>query len=228
MKNHLKRISAPKTWLINRKENTFILRPNPGSHSLDTGMPLGVVMRDLLNLASTMDEVKKILSNNNIAVDGKRRKDHRYLVGLFDVLSFPETKKYYRMSIDEKGRIIIIEIDEKESKLKLCKVVGKNAISGGKLQFHLHDGKNILSTQKAKVGDSLLISLPTLEVKEVMALQAGAEVILTKGNHGGDIGKLKEIKSKEAVYVSSTGKEIDTYKDYLFVLGKKESAITLR
>ena len=28
MTNHLKRIAAPKTWNINRKDRTFIIKPN--------------------------------------------------------------------------------------------------------------------------------------------------------------------------------------------------------
>ena len=51
MKNHLKRIAAPKSWLINRKSSTFIVRPNPGAHALDKGLPLGVIIRDNLKLA---------------------------------------------------------------------------------------------------------------------------------------------------------------------------------
>ena len=41
MKNHLKRIASPRTWLINRKSNTFITRPKPGAHSFEHGISLG-------------------------------------------------------------------------------------------------------------------------------------------------------------------------------------------
>ena len=61
-KNHLKRIASPKTWKIGRKLHTFISRPNPGPHSLPMGMPLNIVLRDLLKFADTSYEVRKILS----------------------------------------------------------------------------------------------------------------------------------------------------------------------
>jgi len=226
MKNHLKRIASPKTWIINRKENKFILRPTPGGHPLDNGMPLGVIMRDMLKLASVMSEVKKILNNKEVLVDGKRRKDHGFIVGLFDVISLPGLKKYYRLVLDSKGRIAFSEIDEKESKLKLSKVTGKTALKKGNVQFNLHDGKNIVANEKAKVGDSLLLELPKLTVKKVLPLKEGMRVFLTKGNHAGDSGTLKGLKGKEAKYFARE-QEIETSKDYLFVVGEKESEIKI-
>ncbi len=226
MKNHLKRIATPRTWVINRKAETFITRPNPGAHSLYFATSLGVVLRDKLGLVSTMSEAKKVLNRKNILVDGKRRKDHRYAVGLFDVISVPETKKAYRALLDNKGRIVIQEIDEKEASLKPCKILGKKVLAKGKLQFNLHDGKNIISDKKANVGDTFILSLPKLEVKEVLPLKEGTFVFLTKGKHGGNSGILKEIRGKEAIYVADKN-EIETAKEYLFVLGEKDSKIKL-
>lgn len=226
MKNHLKRIASPRTWIINRKENKFILRPAPGGHSLDSGMPLGVIMRDVLRLASTMGEVKKILNNKEVLIDGIRRKDHSFLVGLFDAISIPELKRYHRLVLDNKGRIVFSEIDEKESKLKLSKVTGKTALKKGKMQLNLHDGKNIITEEKAKVGDSVLLDLPKLTIKKVLPLKEGMSVFLTKGKHAGDSGILMALKGKEAKY-SAREQEIETSKDYLFVVGEKEPEIKI-
>jgi len=226
MKNHLKRIATPRTWVIDRKAQTFITRPNPGAHSLYFGTSLGVILRDQLGLVSTMSEVKKALNRKNILVDGKRRKDHRHAVGLFDVISVSETKKSYRVLLDNKGRLAIQEIDEKEASLKPCKIVGKKILAKGKLQYNLHDGKNIISDQKANVGDTFILSLPKLEIKEVLPLKEGNFVFLTKGKHGGNSGILKEIRGTEATYTSQK-KDIETTKAYLFVLGEKDTKIKL-
>ena len=105
MKNHLKRIASPRTWLINRKQNKFTVRPKPGAHSLEQGLALGIVVRDLLKLASTMMEVKKLLNDQEILVDGKRRKDYRFITGLFDVITIPVLKKSFRVLLDAKGHV---------------------------------------------------------------------------------------------------------------------------
>jgi small subunit ribosomal protein S4e len=224
MKNHLKRIATPRTWVIDRKCNTFICRPSAGAHSYENGLPLGIILRDILKLSSSMTEVKKLLNNNDILVDGKRRKNHHYIVGLFDVLNIPTTKKAYRIVFDNKGRIVVKECDEKESGFKICKIVGKTILTKGRVQYNLHDGKNIISEEKAKVGDSLMLTLPKLEIKEVLPLEKNVTVFLTKGKHSGDIGKFKEINANVAVYTKDK-QDVETDKNYLFVIGKDKPKI---
>ena len=136
-------------------------------------------------------------------------------------------KKSFRSIFDKKGRIIVNEINEKESSIKVSKVVGKTALSKGKIQLNLHDGKNILSDIDVKVGDSVVLSLPDLKIKEVLPLKEGATIFLTKGKHGGSVGVLKEIKNNEATY-STGGKDVETAKGYLFVVGNgKEPKIAI-
>ncbi|MEK6899545.1 MAG: 30S ribosomal protein S4e [Nanoarchaeota archaeon] len=227
MKNHLKRIASPKTWFVDRKANTFIVRPNPGAHAFENGLPLGIILRDELSLASTMCEVKKLLNDKVVLVDGKRRTNHSFIVGLFDVLSIPELKKHYRILLDAKGRLMISEITASESGVKLAKIVGKTKITQGKLQFHLHDGRNITTDTDAKVGDTFVLSIPEAKIKKVLPLKKGMKVFLTKGKHASDLGVLKEIKGEEASY-SMDGTEVETAKEYLFVVGEKESEIKIK
>jgi len=225
MKNHLKKIAAPRTWIIDRKQNTFITRPKPGAHSLVNGISLGVVLRDILQLGKAMSEIKKLLNMKEILVDGKRRKDHRYIIGLFDVLSIPLLNKAYRLSLNKRGKIVLGEIPAKESNLKLVKVVGKKIITKGKLQLNLHDGKNIIvDDKKIKVGDSLLLELPKLIVKDHFKLQPGIKIFFTGGKYKGAVGDLENITEKEVICVVA-GKKTENVKSNLFVLGNKKTAI---
>lgn len=227
MKSHLKRLATPKTWKINRKEKVFIVRPNPGAHSFERGLPLNVVLKELLKLVKTTREVKKVLKNNLVLVDGKRRENHHFLTGLFDVLSIPELKRSYRMLLNKRGKLQVKEISPEEGGFKPCKVVGKKVLTKGKTQLNLHDGKNIIcKEQKVKVGDTLVLTLPQLEIKEILPLKAGANVFLIKGKHIGEVGILKEIKGREAVYLADN-EEIETARDYLFVVGDKKPVINL-
>lgn len=227
MTSHLKRIASPRTWKIDRKQFVFTVKPSPGAHAKERGLPLGLLMRDTLKLGAIMGEVRKILNNKNILVDGKRRKDHRFNIGLFDVLTISELNKHYRMFIDKKGFLVLKEISAAESNVKVCKVIGKKVLPKGKMQYNLYDGKNFLSSEKINVGDSAVLSLPKLDVKKVLPLKAGMTVFLTKGKHCGEVGILKYLKGEQAVYVVD-GKEVETAKDYLFVVGEKEPVIQLK
>lgn len=227
MKNHLKRIPAPKNWSLNRKKNTFIVRPNPGPHPLKYSLPLGIVIRDILGYGQTIREVKKLLNNKNVLVDGQRKKDHRLAVGLFDVISFPDLKEDWRVIFDPKGRIIVKKIKSEESKIKPCKIVNKTKLSKN-IQINLHDGKNILADNnfKGKVGDTVLISLPDQKIQETMELKKDAFVYITRGKQSGDSGLLQEIKENQASYQKDK-QTIETLKKYLFVLGNKKSSIDI-
>jgi len=228
MKNHLKTLSSPKTWLINRKDKKYIVRPKPGPQSLDASLPLGLILRDLLKKTRTMREAKKLLNNKQVLIDGKRRKEYRLPVGLFDVVSFPEIKEDYRILFDTKGRVTFKKIDPKENKVKPCKIVGKTMLAK-KLQLNLHDGKNILVEKdfKCKVGDTVIINLPDHKVKELLELKKDAFIYLIKGKRGGDSGLFQEAKGNLIIY--QKGKEkIQTLKKYLFVLGDKKSVIDIK
>ncbi len=221
MTSHLKRIAAPRTWgMLDRKENKFTLRPHPSGHSMEFTLALGTVLRDYLGLAGTMAEAQKLCHANEVLVDGKRRKDRRATIGLFDVLSIPTLKKQWRVTLDAKGRLIVEELAANAAGQKVARVVGKTMLAGGKLQLNLYDGKNILvgKDQKVRVGDSVVISLPDLKVKKVLALEEGATVFLVKGKHAGATGTLKSVVADTAKYLNADKEEIETSKRYLFVV----------
>lgn len=56
-------------------------RPSPGPHKLRECLPLIVFLRNRLKYALTYDEVKKILKQRLIKVDGKVRTDVTYPAG---------------------------------------------------------------------------------------------------------------------------------------------------
>ncbi|MBS3169098.1 30S ribosomal protein S4e [Candidatus Woesearchaeota archaeon] len=226
MKNHLKRVTSPKTWALPRRGRVFITRPLPSGHPIDQGMPLGLVLRDMLALALTMSEVRKILLSKEVLVDGKRRKDHRFHVGLFDVISFPGLGKQYRMVLNQNGYLALIPIPAAEASLKLGKVLGKSILKSGKVQYHLHDGRNLSTKSVSKVGDTFLFTVPAQEVQKVFPLKEGAKIITYAGKNAGRVGMIRKIAGRESTY-NAGGKDVETVTRHLFVVGEKEMALTV-
>lgn len=227
MKNHLKRIAAPQTWVLDRRERTFTVKPNPGAHKEEMCLPLGIILRDVLGLAGTMNEVRKIINTQEVLIDGKRRKDHHFGVGLFDVLSLVALAKFYRVLLDTKGRLIVCEISGSEVSEKVCRIVAKHVISGGQIQYTLHDGKNVRGDFTARVGDSVVLDVATSRVKEVLALAQGCCVYLVDGKHAGSVGTLKELGEKDVVVHLENNEEVSTARSCVFVVGKKVSFMNL-
>lgn len=227
VKNHLKRLAAPRSWPIKRKDSRFITRPKPGPHSLKLGVSLGVLIRDILRYAKTTGEVKKILQNKDVLVDCARRKEHRFIIGLMDIIGIPEIKKYYRVILDKKGKIGLIEIEKNEASIKPCKIIGKNNVKG-KTQLNLFDGRNILvDKDDYKVNDTIIISLPNQEIKKHLKFDKNILVFLTGGKHIGEIGLVEDIISDKIRYKNKKGEVFETLKKYAFAIGKEKPEIKL-
>ena len=220
VEKHLSRLAMPNTWKIKRKRIKWVTRPLPGPHSIDSGLPLNVLLRDTLKLARTAKEVKNILNNQEILIDGVRRKEPKFIVGLMDTVAIPKIKKYFRILFNKKGNIIAFEIKPDEAKVKPCKIKCSTVIKKGKFQLNLYDGKNILTKDKSyKVGDTAVIELPSQKIKEFLKLEKGATVYLTGGKHIGETGIVEDIKENRLVY--KRGEDtFETLKNYAFVIGK--------
>ncbi len=223
---HMKRIAVPKAVPItNKKEYTWIKKPIAGPHSRDYCMALGVLLRDVLKIASTTREVRRILRERKVLVDGKVRVEEKFPVGMMDVISFPDAKKNYRIMIDWKGRLVPQEIDEKETGSKILKVTKKHTAPKGKITLTFHDGKNMYGDNHIKVGDSVVVKLPKPELVSHMKLESGARCLVKEGKHAGSIVKLREILRRKGgkrpeVMVEGEDGNFETVLDYLFVIGK--------
>lgn len=228
MSKHIKRYSAPKSWKIDRKSRKYIAKPSPGTHKTEHSLPLSVILRDVLKYATTKREARYILNKKNVLVDNIARLDHRFPVGLFDVLSFSGINENFRAVLDKKGKIAIVKIGKDESKIKPYKIIGKRKI-GGKVQLNLSGGKNILADEdKYKVGDAVLLDLEkNNKILEIIQLKKDALVYLTGGKHIGQTGKVQEIMGKRIIYKAEDGEEVETLKEYAFPVGKDKPLINL-
>lgn len=227
MERHLSRLAMPKSWKIKRKGIKWVTRPHPGAHSLKLGLSLNVFLRDLLTLAKTTREVKSILNKQEVFVDGKRRKDHKYIVGLMDVVTLPKINKSYRILLNEKGYIRAVAIKKDEAGIKPCKITGKTVVRKGKMQLNLFDGKCLLvDKNELNVGDSVVIEIPSQKIKERLPFAKGSTIYLIGGKHVGNVGVVEEIMNRRIVYKRDQDR-FETLKRYAFVIGKGKPVIEL-
>lgn len=226
-KRHLKRYAAPKSWTLLKKERVFITRPNPGAHKAKISTALNLLLKQL-GFAETTNEVKKILNTREIFVDGKRVKDHKFPVGLMDVVSIKDTGENFRILLNEKGKLKIIPIEDKEAKIKLCKIINKTVIKKGKVQINFNDARNIIvEKDDFKTGDTVIMQVPEQKIIDCLRLDKKMTVLITDGKHIGTIGSVEDIKGDTITY--SVNKEhLKTLKKLAFVVGKDKEAIKLK
>ncbi|MBU1121062.1 30S ribosomal protein S4e, partial [Candidatus Micrarchaeota archaeon] len=189
-----KRIASSKTRRLNRKEKTFTIKCLPGPHSKGYSIPLGFVLRDLLGYASNLREAKRIIRDGKVMVDGRVRKEIRFPVGMFDLISIKEMKKHFVLLFDEKGRLKVDELKKKGPLTKLCKVTGKRKIKKGRQQLSTNDGRSFLEEKiEIKVGDTIKIELPSGKILSAISLKKGNLAFISGGTHVGSIAKITEI-----------------------------------
>jgi small subunit ribosomal protein S4e len=190
--NHLKRLAMPRSWPLPRKTSVWVTRPTPGAHSLERGMPITLVIRDVLGLAQTAREVRFILHNELAQIDGRVVKDTRRSVGLMDVLTVGD--EHFRCVLDHNGRLQYRPISGDDAEWKVCRIEGKTTIKGGQTQLNLHDGRNIVveDPQAYNTGDSLKLKLPEQKILEHIRFGEGTRCYLIGGAHVGSTAEVQD------------------------------------
>ena len=189
----MKRQLAPPFWAIKRKEGQFVMRVNPGPHPRNRAYPLGTVLRDVLNVASTAFEAERILKAGKVKVDGMERRDHNFAVGLMDVVELAMGQAF-RMVPKNSALLSPITIDEAEKGLKLVKITSKTIVRGNKIQYGFHDSKTLISDQNLKVGDSCVVSLPETNITNHIPFEKGSTALIITGENAGALGRIEDIK----------------------------------
>jgi small subunit ribosomal protein S4e len=234
MSDHLKRLNAPDSWHIAKKTTKFITKTAPGPHNANA-MPIAVWLRDHMGLARNLKEVKQILHQNDVIINGRPCRDAKVGIGIFDIISLPKINKFYRILRDKNGRHVSIEIDAEAAKTRLCKVKNKTIVSGGKVQLNMRDGANLLADNTYKAGDSIILSLEPetrFNIIDHFPFAVGNMAMVIGGRHSGKVARIVDIVKmpgsvpNKIILEDETAKtRFDTIAPYIYMVGKQTSAI---
>ncbi|HRZ85738.1 MAG TPA: hypothetical protein P5277_03070 [Candidatus Paceibacterota bacterium] len=211
---HKKRLNSSKVWPIPRKGKKYIVVP---SHNPKNGIPLLVLIRDVMKLVKTRKELKRILKERNIQVNGNDVKEDNLSLLLFDTIKLKPNNKCYRIVYDKNKKLDVKEINEKESNEKITKVANKKILSGGMVQLNFNDGRNLLSKEKINVGDSVLINMKERKIEKVLPVKEKSNVLIIKGKHLGYTGIINHLgKEKSTIKINEKDFEINN-KDLMVI-----------
>ena len=203
--SYLKRQMIPKNWPVKRKGLTYVVRPNFNTHN---GIPILIILRDMLNMAQNRKEVKRALYSKHILLNGKTVRDERNSALLFDIITIVPSKKFYRIELSEGGKFQIEEIKKDEANKKIAKVVNKKILKGKRTQLNLSDGRNFISNLKCNINDSVLINLEKGEIEKCLPLKEKAKVIVFAGKHSGEKGSIEKLDLEKKMAKVNEGKKI--------------------
>lgn len=229
-KKHLKRLNAPRGWMLDKTGGAFAPRPSTGPHKLRESLPLVIFLRNRLKYALTNNEVTRIVMQRHIKIDGKVRTDPNYPAGFMDVITIDKTSENFRLIYDVKGRFTVHRITPEEAKYKLLKVK-RVQIGPKKVPFILtHDGRTIRYPDPViHQNDSIQYDIATGKVMDVLKFEPGNLCMITGGRNLGRCGTViqreKHPGSFEIVHIKdSTGHVFATRLTNVFIIGKSTKA----
>jgi small subunit ribosomal protein S4e len=227
MTKHQKRLSAPNSWPIERKEETFTVKADAGPHG-KAGVPLLILLRDVLGYADSKKEARYALNQDTVLVNGDAVSDEARPIGMFDILAFTEREEYFRVFPDEGGRLALTPIDAESADSRLGKIAGKQSVKGGATQLTLHDGSNVRveaddDPDQYHSKDSLVVDNETKEIVAHFPYEEGALVTAVDGTHAGEIGEVTEItvtpgSGNNSVTVETEEYTFETVEQYVVVI----------
>ena len=233
-KKHIQRLAAPASWPVVRKGVKWIAKPLPGAHTLEKGMPLIVYLRDLLNIVQSTREAKRILNQKLILVNGVAIKEPNFAVGLFDTIKILKYEKAYRVLLNTRGKLYLIEISERELHTRPAKVVGKTILKKGKVQINLSNGWNFITDKDVyKVNDVLLMDAKTKKPAKHIKLAKDSVIYITGGSHVGQIavidGFVEEglLRKKKFILAKISNQAVKVLTSEVFVMGAEQPEIKL-
>ncbi len=237
----LKREPAPAFWPIKRKLMTWAPRTRPGPHARERSIPLVTIVRESLGYAKTAREAIHIINTGKVKIDGIIRKDHRFPVGLMDVLQIQGADNIFRILPEPNKGLTPKPIDQKEAGFKLCKIVGKKTVEGGKTQLNLHDGRNLIvqpreprqkTDPEFSVGAAIQLGLPEQKILRSIAFQPGALGLVIDGRNQGLAGKITSITQgtharQKSVRIATAAEEFETPAAYVIPVGTEAPLVGL-
>ena len=232
-KKHLKRLFAPKDWMLSKLNGVFAPRPNAGPHKLRECLPLLIVLRNRLKYALNAKEANMILRQGLCLVDGRARTDVKYPAGFQDVIELPKTGDRFRLLYDVKGRFTLVKIGETEANIKLCKVTNVYTTTGRIPVIATHDGRRIrYPDPKIARNDTIVVNTRDGKVSDVMKTRPGKIVMVTGGSNRGRVGEIVSIESHPGSFdiarlKDKAGNEFATRANNIFVIGSSYDSVAI-
>ncbi|CAI2180475.1 8258_t:CDS:2 [Funneliformis geosporum] len=157
-RKHLKRLNAPRHWMLDKLTGTYAPRPSPGPHKLRECLPLVVFLRNRLKYALTKKEVQSILMQRFVKVDGKVRTDTTYPAGFMARYKLAKVKK---VQVGAKGIPFIVTHD------------------GRTIRY---------PDPLIKVNDTVKLDLENNKITEFIKFEVGHVAMITGGRNMGRVG----------------------------------------
>lgn len=208
---HLTRQEISTKIPIPRKGTKYIAR---ASSHLSNSVPVVIAIRDMLHLAQATREVKQMIHQSLLKINGKPVKDYKTSIKLFNI--FEAGKRAYKLTLSKNGKF---QFEESKENLRICKITNKKLLKNNTIQLNLLDGSNILlnNGEKVKVGDSIYIDFSG-RIKSHLPLEKGRDIFVFSGKYIGKSGKIESLNDKNVTIKLKDGGLVNINESQIIVI----------
>ena len=231
IKKHLKRLKAPKKWMLSKLGGIWAPKPKSGPHKKFDSFPLILILRNKLHYALNSREVIQILQKKEVKIDGKVRTEKNYPTGIMDTIKIEKTGENFRVLYNKIGRFILHRIHEKEGSFKLCKVLKLKKGPKGIPFIVTHDGRTIrFPDPSIKINDSVLFDLNEKRIIDFVKFGIGTLCLIIGGSNIGKIGIITYREQNQGISSIVKLKDADNFEfstklSNIFVIGKGNKSL---
>lgn len=188
-------------------------------------IPLCVLLINKLKYVKTQKELRYVLTQKMIKVNGVVRTDKDFPLGVMDVLTIDSANESYRLLYNNNRNFILTKIDADEARFRLDVVVRKKLGKRGVPFIFTNTGSTFRYCDPAiKIKDTVKIDIKTGSIVEYLPFAHDMRAFVVRGKNMGCVGTIKNIEKHDAgndiAYIIDTnGRGFNTRADNVFVIG---------
>ena len=183
---HQKRLSAPKHYPIEKKDQTYITTSND-SRSSEISIPTLLFLREVTGYAETKKEAKKIVKNGEIQRNQEKIRNVEAGLATLDTVTIEKTEDRYRV-INQKDEIKFQPIED--SAKVIAKITDK-APEQEEYVYRLHNGENIQTSEEYQTEST--VTIENGEIQKEIEMEEDQKALVIKGKHAGKTAQIQEI-----------------------------------
>lgn len=222
---------SPLCLGLDKLSGVFSKRSQSEPYVSAQSVPLILILQNRLGYTLNSRELKAVLVQRILMVNGKVRQSARYRVGYQDVIGFTRLSENFRLSIDAVGRYSLLRIPFSKAIYKLCSVSRVKLLQTGLIGV-LCKGNVffVLTGLQLRAGDSILWHISDGLACAYTTFIRGNLCIVVGGGIRGRIGSIMGQSSyagcaTNVTIASADGARTNTLKKYCFVIGKGDSLL---
>jgi small subunit ribosomal protein S4e len=184
------RINKEKEWFKDRsKKYTIVLNPGKYSKEYRINIPLGLLLRQQ-RIKEVLPQIKKILNERKILINGKIVTDRKYPVSVLDIVTIENVN--YRLILSKRYKL-----EKVDEPVLYNSIIRFNELKEGKIQLICKGGYSFLYNEIPKpLHEYVLVKNLTKNDITVLHYSQLNHFIVIKGKHKGYTHLIKDVEIK--------------------------------